>query len=200
MEWIKGCLLSVALLLTATALPAQQSDQSGRSSDNPAIPGDRRPSLLEWTPPALAALGQQAETQNSFILDRTALGMMAAFSDEQIRPAIRKLDGISVHLYRFHDLGQINSAELEDVRAAYHALGWKHLVTGNRHVDSGHKTTDVWLSLDGMDVRGGAMMIVTPRTVSVVAFAGDLSPVDMLRLRGHFGIPAASGNDLNETK
>jgi len=117
-------------------------------------------------------------------------------SDQRLRPAIRKLDGISVHLYRFHEDGVVDPAQLELIRQAYSARGWKHLVSQSSQADPNHKNTDLWLSFDGMTVRGGAMMLVTPKSVSLITFVGDLNPVDLLHLRGHFGIPAANGDSL----
>lgn len=200
MGWIRGSVASALCLLAITAARAQRPGDYSR----PAAEVETAPSsILNWTPPSLAILGQQAEVRNSFVLDRTMLSAMAALlpqSDEQVKPAIRKLDGISVHLYRFHGIDQVDPTALEQIREAYHARGWKHLVSGNGHGDLDRKTTDLWITLDGMEVRGGAMMVVTPRTVSLVTFTGDLSPVDIMHLRGHFGIPAASGDSASETK
>jgi hypothetical protein len=194
---IMACVISIALL-PAIAAPAQKAGGPIHVSaeDSPS-------SMLAWTPSALTVLGQQAEVRNSFVLDRTTLGAMLALlprSDDQVRPAIRKLDGISVHLYRFHDLGQIDPAELQQVRAAYGARGWKHMVSEGGSEDSGRKKTDLWLALDGVEVRGGAMMLVTPKSVSVVTFVGDLNPIDLLHLRGHFGIPSAKGDEFSENR
>jgi hypothetical protein len=122
-------------------------------------------------------------------------------SQADARQSIRKLDGVGIHLYRFHDEGSIDPDLLDRVRQAYHAHGWKHLVTTtgkNAPVHSG--TTDLWLSVDGVSVRGGAVLVVTPRSVSLVTFAGDLNPIDILRLRGHFGIPNFSGDKFEDAR
>lgn len=209
MGWVKRGSIEVSLLaavLTCQAglLPAQQTEAVTGDSGTAAVRTEEmQHSILNWTPPSLAALGEQAEVKNSFVLDRTALGAMAALmpdSDAQVRPAIRKLDGIGVHLYRFNGYGQIDAAQVEQVKRAYRARGWKHLVSGDGHGDPNHKTTDLWLVVDGVEVRGGAMLVVTPRTVSLVTFTGDLNPIDLLHLRGHFGIPAASGDGVRETR
>jgi hypothetical protein len=160
------------------------------------------PVSLEWTPPELAVLAQAAEVKNSFVLDRTLLGAAAAMlpsSDADTRQTIRKLDGVSVHLYRFHAEGEIDPVELQLIRDAYHARGWKHLVVADSKHEPMHTgNTDLWLAVDGMDVRGGTLLSVTPRSVSLVTFAGDLSPIDLLHLRGHFGIPGFSGEKFQE--
>jgi len=162
------------------------------------------PVALDWTPPELAALGARAEVKNSFVLDRTMLGAASALlpdSEADARQSIRKLDGIAVHIYRFHDYDQIDPQQLELVRQAYHTRGWKHLATAaptGGPVHSG--TTDLWLMVDGVSVRGGTLLEVTPRSVNLVTFAGDLNPIDLLRLRGHFGIPNFSGDKFQDAR
>lgn len=170
-------------------------DNAGRVGRiGPAIPV-----VLEWTPPELAAVTQMAEVRNSFVLDRTMLGAAAALlpdSEAGARQSVRKLDGVAIHLYRFHDEGEIDPAQVSLLREAYHANSWKHLVTADeRHgVEVHGKKTDLWLAVDGVTVRGGTLLVVTPKSVSLVTFAGDLNPIDLLRLRGHFGIPNFSGD------
>ena len=200
----KTSVIVVFGLLSLSPLRAQQVVEGAGANSAPTARMEDSPgAILAWTPPSLAILERQAEVRNSFVLDRTTLAAMAAFlpqPDERVRPAIRKLDAISVHLYRFHDFRQIDSAELEQVREDFRTRGWKHMVSGNGHANPDSKTTDLWLVMDGIDVRGGAMMVVTPRTVSLITFTGNLSLVDMLHLRGHFGIPAASSGDADKIK
>jgi len=94
----------------------------------------------------------------------------------------------------------VNAEELERVRQAYHSQGWKHMVEGKGTGEPAHPTvTDVWLAVDGVEVKGGAMLIVTPKSASLISFAGNLNPVDLLHLRGHFGIPKGS-DDPNTRK
>jgi len=158
------------------------------------------PVPLEWVPPALLELQAQAAMKSSFTLDRNMLGAAAGMlpdSDADVKQSVRKLDGVSVHLLRFGDEGMVDPAEVDAVREAYHLRGWKHLVTTN---NSGgpvrNQTTDVWLVLDGVNVRGAVVLAETPKSLTLVTVAGNLSPVDLLHLRGHFGIPRFDGDGL----
>lgn len=135
------------------------------------------------------------------------LGAAAALlpdSEADARQSIRKLDGIGVHIYRFHDYDQIDPQQVELVRQAYHTRGWKHLVTSAPTAGLVHsgtdRATDLWLMVDGVSVRGGTLLVVTPRSVNLVTFAGDLNPIDLLRLRGHFGIPNFSGDKFQDAR
>jgi hypothetical protein len=51
--------------------------------------------------------------------------------------------------------------------------------------------------LDGVNVRGAVILAETPKSVTLVTVAGNLSTVDLLHLRGHFGIPKFEDNDGN---
>ena len=122
-----------------------------------------------------------------------AAGMMPD-ADADVRQTVRKLDGVSVHLMRFGDAGMVDPAEVDAVREAYHLRGWKHLVTTTDAGGPVHNgTADVWLVLDGANVRGAVVLAETPKSLTLVTVAGNLSPVDLLHLRGHFGIPRFDG-------
>jgi hypothetical protein len=132
------------------------------------------------------------------------LGAAAALlpdSEAETRQAIGKLDGVSVHLLRFGPAGIPDQASVEQIRAAYHLRGWKHLVSttgAGGPVHSG--TTDVWLVLDGANVRGAVVLAETPKSLTLVTVAGNLSTVDLLHLRGHFGIPRFEADDFKDAK
>src|SRR6185312_7579934 len=64
------------------------------------------PVALEWTPPALEYLSAHASMKESFTLDRSMLAAAAGVlpdSDADVRQAINRLDGVSVHILRFPD-------------------------------------------------------------------------------------------------
>jgi hypothetical protein len=162
------------------------------------------PVPLEWAPPAIAQLGAQAAVKSSFTLDRNMLGAAAALmpdSDAGDRQVIRKLDGVSVHTMRFGDAGIPDEREVESIRAAYHLRGWKHVVTNTKAGTKAggpvhNETTDVWVVMDGVNVRGVVVLSETPKSLTLVTVAGNLNPVDLLHLRGHFGIPKFDGDEL----
>ncbi len=164
------------------------------------------PVVLDWTPPALAQLSAQASTRSSFTLDRTMLALAAGAlsdSDAETKQAINKIDGVSVHLLRFGTTGIPDEAPVDAIRQAYHLRGWKHLVTtdsANAKSPLHNGTTDVWLVLDGVNVRGAVVLAETPKSLTLVTVAGNLSPVDLLHLRGHFGIPRFDGDDFKDAK
>ena len=164
----------------------------------PPPPPAQGPVVLDWTPPALAQLSALAAVKNSFTLDRTMLTAAAGLlpdTDEPTRQAINKLDGVSVHLLRFGEPGVPDEGAVDSIRDAYHLRGWKHVVTTSNRGGPVHDgTTDVWVVMDGVNVRGAVVLAETPKSLTLVTVAGNLSPVDLLHLRGHFGIPRFDDN------
>jgi hypothetical protein len=158
-----------------------------------AVPVSDSPVVLDWTPPALAELSTMAAMKNSFTLDRSLLGAAASVlpdSEAQAKQAIAKLDGVSVHLLRFGADGIPDEHAVDAIRDSYHLRGWKHIVTTSHGGGPIHNdVTDVWMVLDGVNVRGAVVLAETAKSLTLVTIAGDLSTVDLLHLRGHFGIP-----------
>ena len=182
--------------------PEAPPDAGGPPPMAIAPPVYQGPVALEWTPPAMEYLSQHASMKESFTLDRTMLAAAAGMlpdSDTDARQAINRLDGVSVHLLRFPGDGVIDEDAVASIRASYHLRGWKHLVTTTQAGGPVHDgTTDVWVVMDGVNVRGGVMLAETPKSVTLVTVAGNISPVDLLHLRGHFGIPRLDGDRLGD--
>ena len=159
---------------------------------------------LDWTPPALAQLSAQAAAKSSFTLDRTMLAAASGMipdSEPETRQAIAKIDGVSVHLLNFGAPGIADEAQVAELREAYHQRGWKHLVTTTNAGGPLHNgTTDVWLTMEGVNMRGAVVLVETPRSLTLATLKGDLSPVDLLHLRGHFGIPRFEGDGFKDAK
>jgi hypothetical protein len=160
--------------------------------------------VLDWTPPALAVLSAQAAAKSSFTLDRTMLTAAAGLTgdiDDATRQAIAKLDGVSVHMLRFADTGMADPAQIEAIRQAYHQSGWKHMVTTTGGQSPLHNaTTDVWVAMDGVNLRGAVVLVESGKTLTLATVKGNLSPTDLLHLRGHFGIPRFDGDGLASDK
>jgi hypothetical protein len=173
-----------------------------RAQQDAPVPkvAERGPVVLDWTPPALAELSAQAAVKNSFTLDRTMLNAAASLmadTDEPTKQAINRIDGVSVHLLRFGAAGVPDEAAVNSIREAYHLRGWKHVVSSSGSGGPVHDgTTDVWMVMDGVNMRGAVVLAETPKSVTLVTVAGNLSPVDLLRLRGHFGIPRFDDNGI----
>lgn len=199
-------LFGIAVLFVAVSCGLAQAQAADPSA--PPVPAahDLSNAILEWTPPALAQLSAQAVAKESFTLDRNMLAAAAAMTgdnDPEVKQTIAKLDGVSVHILRFGDPAAIDRGQIDAIRDAYHLRGWKRVVTTTAAGSPAHsggpihdQTTDVWVVLDGTNVRGGVVLVESPKSLTLATVAGDLSPTDLLRLRGHFGIPDFDGGAL----
>jgi hypothetical protein len=194
--------LGCAVVLAQT--PGQLDPGSAQGAAPSAASNDLNQAILEWTPPALSQLGGQAVAKESFTLDRTMLAAAAGLmpdSDADLRQTVAKLDGVSVHVLRFAADGQADPSQVEAIREAYHLRGWKHVLSSTNLGGAGHSDiTDVWVVLDGTNVRGGVVLVESPKSLTLATMAGNLSPVDILHLRGHFGIPRFDSEGLSGDK
>lgn len=202
-RWVGAGIVGVAMIC-AGAMVQAQTEGAVPSGPAPAavhaVPVEVAPVPLEWVPPALEQLSARAAAKSSFTLDRNMLSAAAGAlgsEDEETRQAISHLDGVSVHVLRFGNAAMVDPGLVDAVRYAYHVRGWKHLVTTAENGGAIHNgTTDVWVVMDGANLRGAVVMVESPKSLTLATVAGDLSPVDLLHLRGHFGIPRFDGENL----
>lgn len=204
MLWVGIPVLSAGLSCGSVLAQAPAEPPAPAPGSAAAAPpaADLSSAILEWVPPALEQLSTLAVAKESFTLDRTMLTAVAGLlpdSEAGVKQAVAKLDGISVHALRFAAPGTADPAQVDAIRAAYHLRGWKHLVTTTGAGGPVHNgTTDVWLVLDGANVRGAVVLVQTPKSLTLATLAGNLNPVDLLHLRGHFGIPRFEGDGFKD--
>jgi len=153
---------------------------------------------MSWVPRGFEALGQRAAFHTDFTFDRSMLQLAGYFvgdADPDTRNAIAKLNGISVHSYHFAAPGLYDPRALDLIRRQYEASGWKHLVAAHAKGDPFNAgQTDLWINFAHMDVTGMMVLFAGPKDLNLIAFNGDISTVDLLHLRGHFGIPRFPGD------
>lgn len=198
--------LSAALLCgllcagACSALAQAPAQPSATPPDADTANSDIGPAILEWVPPALAQLSTQALAKESFTLDRTMLAAAAGLlpaADADVKQSFAKVDGVSVHILRFAAEGAADPAAVDAIRESYHLRGWKHVISSTSKGGPLHcGTTDVWVVLDGANVRAAVVLVESPKSLTLATMAGNLSPVDLLHLRGHFGIPRFEGDGL----
>jgi hypothetical protein len=153
---------------------------------------------MNWVPQGFEVLGQRAAFHTDFTFDRSMLQLAGYFvgdADQEARNAIAKLNGISVHSYHFAAPGLYDPRALDLIRRQYEAAGWRHLVAAHAKGDPFNAgQTDLWINFAHMDVTGMMVLFAGPRDLNLIAFNGDISTVDLLHLRGHFGIPRFPGD------
>jgi len=148
----------------------------------------------DWTPQALHSLGLNASSRTEFSLDHSMLVLASKLDqdDQDLRRVVAGVDGVSVHEFRFHGAATYDPEALNAVVEEYRAAGWKRLV--NNHSKNGYPTeTDLWLHFENNAVRRIAILHAGESQIDFVEVSGSISPLDLLHLAGHFGIPKIEG-------
>ena len=157
-------------------------------------------SCIAQEPPGVmesfATLADQPATHTGFTFDRmmmqVAQGLLTSSGMDAKRAAVA-LTGISIDTYRYAQPAFYTPESMTAMLAAYHAAGWKHMVNKNETVASTAQpkgaVEDLWLHFAGTDIDGIAAMVREPKEMTVIRVAGDLRPLDLVHLGGHFGIP-----------
>ena len=148
-------------------------------------------------PRMLNALTDQPATHSGFVFDKTSLsvaqGILAAQGGMDPARAAAALTGIQVDRYNYQQPAFYTPEAMAALIEGYHALGWKHLVNANQTpantAQPKSMATDLWLHFSGADIDGVTVLMRGARDMNVIRISGDLRPLDLLHLSGHFGIP-----------
>lgn len=182
-------LLAFVISMTASAAIARSQGQSASVSSAP-------PQAIQenWFPTAIEGLGQNASSRTEFTLDHNMVVLASKVDqgDDSLRRVIAGVDGISVHHFKFQGTGMYDPQVLNAVRHEYSEAGWQHI--SDAHDKYGYPGgTDLWIHLEHNTIRNVAFLITRADQVSFVSVSGSISPLDLLHLAGHFGIPKLEG-------
>jgi hypothetical protein len=111
--------------------------------------------------------------------------------NEDLRRVIAGVNGVSVHSFHYPGEVTFDPLAMESVIQQYREAGWQHLVS--KHKNDGGLQTDLWLRLDGGAIRDIAVLLVGVKQLNFVSVSGSITPLDLLHLSGHFGIPKMDG-------
>jgi hypothetical protein len=190
-ELVAGLVWSAAAVAGAQSVPPG-SGQTGNSAA--AAP------IVQMMPPSVAAslnnLADQPATHTGFTFDRSmiraAQGLLQSGGLDAERAAAA-LTSITFDTYRYPRPVFYTPEAMAAIVAGYKVAGWKHLVNGNKSPAESAQPhsalTDLWLHFAGGDIDEVTVMIRSPRNMNLVQVTGDLRPLDLIHLSGHFGIP-----------
>ncbi|MGC9197954.1 MAG: hypothetical protein ACP5E5_03320 [Acidobacteriaceae bacterium] len=155
-------------------------------------------------PPAIEQmirnLAPQPSNHTAFTFDHNMLQVATGFLDDGEGPPMQ-LDSITVENYRYAAPAFYVPEAMHALVATLDAAGWKHLVSQHAAPPAAgpdaaqgaapprRNLTDLWLHFTGMDIDNVLVVVRSPRQMSVVEVTGDLRPLDLIHLSGHFGIP-----------
>jgi len=147
----------------------------------------------EWVPKGVDALRQHATSKTEFTLDHSMLIAASKLDpgNEDLRRVIAGVSGVSVHSYRFPGAWTYDAQALSSVKDEYSAAGWKQVMS-NHGKDSG-PLTNLWMRLENNAISNVAVLVEKSSEVDFIVVSGSISPLDLFRLGGHFGIPKIEG-------
>jgi Domain of unknown function (DUF4252) len=156
-----------------------------------ALPSDQ---AREWVPQGIEALGRNASSRTEFTLDHSMLVLASKMDqdNEDLRRVIAGVNGVSVHSFRFPGAVWCDPSIMSAISQQYRDAGWQHLVS-KRKKDDGGVATDLWIRMDHAAIRDIAVLFVGVKQLNFVSVSGSITPLDLLRLSGHFGIPKMDG-------
>jgi hypothetical protein len=150
---------------------------------------------------SLGGLADQPATHTGVVFDRSMMQIAQSVLQSggiDADRAAAALTSISFDTYRYKEPAFYTPETMAAIIAAYHRAGWKHLVNGNQTPANSAQPrsviTDVWLHFTGADIDRVTVLTRATKDMNLIQVAGDLRPLDLIHLSGHFGIPKVDPN------
>ncbi len=104
-----------------------------------------------------------------------------------VKKLINGLEGIYVRSYEFKNSGAWSAADLDAVRSQLKGSEWMKMVGYTSSEDG--ETADIYIRTEEKKINGIAVLISSPKEVTVVNIAGAVDLDSLAALGGHFGVP-----------
>jgi len=193
-----SCRLRTLVALFAASAGLFTCTLAAQAAPNPASdPRSVPPGIVE----GLNNLANEPATHTGFSFDRSEMQIAQDVLAQAGLPpdrAAAALTGLSFDTYRYKEPAFYTPETMAWIVDTLHRAGWKHLVNGNQtpanEAQPRSTITDVWLHFSGADIDHVMVLMRGSREMSLVQVAGDLRPLDLVHLSGHFGIPKVDPN------
>ena len=151
-------------------------------------------SQLDFVPQGIEVLRQGASSKTELTLDHSMLILASKLDpeDEGLRRVIAGVSGVSVHNFRYAKPGTFDPEAVESVREDYRSAGWKQIMN-KYEKNGGPGVTDLWVRLEHNAISNVAILVARSSEVDFFVVSGSISPIDLVDLGGHFGIPKIEG-------
>jgi hypothetical protein len=144
----------------------------------------------------LATLADQPATHTGVVFDQSMMQLAQGLLQQgglDTERAAAALTSISFDTYRYKEPAFYTPETMASIVQAFRQSGWKHLVNGNQTPANAAQPrtaiTDVWLHFTGADIDRMTVLVRAARELNLIQVSGDLRPLDLIHLSGHFGIP-----------
>jgi len=139
-------------------------------------------------------LAAKADEVVNVTLDKKMLNFAARFihadegdKDPEVAQLISKLTGIYVRTLEFKQDESFVDSDVEPIRVQLRGPEWSQIV----HVDSksDKEKVDIYVRMAGDHTTGMVILSQEPKELAFVDLEGPISPEDLNKLSGNFGIP-----------
>ena len=144
----------------------------------------------------LQSLADQPARHTGFVFDHNMMQFAQGVLESNgldASHAAAAVTGIAVDTYHYNQPAFYTPEAFEALNESYRLAGWKHLANGNQTPANTAQpramATDLWLHFSGSDINAITVLTRSSRDMNVLQITGDLRPLDLLHLSGHFGIP-----------
>lgn len=148
----------------------------------------------DWDPGGtLKKLSAKASKTVDVTLDQSMLQFAGAFLDTkdpqqaQAKKIISNMKGIYVHNLEFEKSGEYSEEDLASLRSALKEPEWSRIVNVRSKTDG--QNVEVYFRKDGDKFKGLVVIATEPTELTFVDIVGPITPEDIMRLGGQFGIP-----------
>ena len=183
--------------------PSDQQQGAEQQPDGQYTPQQQPPQVQypperhrapESVPQALESLRESASSKTEFTLDHSMLVFASKLDsgNDDLRRVIAGVSGISVHRFHFAGPGMYDPSALRSVKEEYKSAGWKQLVN-NHEKGGGPGSTGLWVRFENNAISDVAVLLAKDDSVNFIVVSGSISPLDLIHLGGHFGIPKIEG-------
>jgi hypothetical protein len=105
---------------------------------------------------------------------------------------LENIKSVRVRNFTFDEDGAYSRADVDSVRKQLGSPGWSPLVQVHRNAPQ--EDVDVFVNMEGDQVKGLAVIASEPREFTIVNIVGSIDVDKIGRLEGQFGIPQLSQN------
>jgi hypothetical protein len=143
--------------------------------------------------PDFSALAARASDHTDISLDGGLLALAGHFVDDQkpdsaqARKLLAGLKNIEIHSFEFKTDNAYSASDVEQLRRQLQAPQWKRLVQA--HDAEQRSDVDIFVSMDGEQVSGLALISAEPRELTIINLVGTMDVKDLAKLGGQMGIP-----------
>jgi hypothetical protein len=151
--------------------------------------------------PDLRGLASHASEHTEITLGPVLLGLArhlpgSDLSDED-RKLLSRIERVEIHAFEFNESHAYRVEDFRGLRAQLDAPGWTRIVQSHSTADN--EDVDIAVAMDHDAPTGLAVVVTSPRELTVINIVGRISPEELSRIGGSIGIPKGAVAGLHDS-